>query len=349
MKAFCSLICGLILFAQGFSQIVIDQNDMPKEGDTLRMSIANVLSADYTKTGIDTTWDFSLLRKTGQTVDTFLNVLNVPAVYWIVFTPVLVCNLASPATSPIPVPGIVISDLFTFYKKSSTAFNNLGLAFQISAIPVMVKYDNPDILYSLPCEMGKTWNSIAASSASLPGLGYYSTKRNRTSHVDGWGHLITPFGNYQTIRVKSQYVENDSIYLDTLNQGFPITRNVTEYKWLAKNQGEPLLTITEEGSSVSIFYRDILNHEGINEKNNGNVSVSPNPSEGSFAIRAHQLNSSVQIKIINMIGTTVIEDVIHMKSGASEILNYPSLKDGLYLIKVIDKMNTYTGKLLIKK
>ncbi|MEI6900603.1 MAG: hypothetical protein WCL00_12050, partial [Bacteroidota bacterium] len=195
MKKIFLLFSAIFLTFSVFSQITIGQSDMPSEGDTLRMSFADSLLVDYTKPGIDTTWNFSMLHKSNQTIDTFMNVTNVPAVYWLVFTPGIVANLASPVSAAIPLPGVVIDHLFAFYKKSSSAFNNLGLAFQISGIPIMVKYANPDVYYTLPLMMGATWNSVAASSASLPGIGYYATSRNRTSQVDGWGHLITPYGN----------------------------------------------------------------------------------------------------------------------------------------------------------
>ena len=346
MKKIIFLLSVLLLGFQGFSQITIDQGDMPSVGDTLRMSFADSLLVDYTKTGNDTTWDFSMLKKSSQTIDTFMNVTNVPAVYWLVFTPGIVANLASPVAAAIPLPGVAIDHLFAFYKKSSSAFNNLGLAFQISGIPIMVKYGNPDIFYTLPMTMGTTWNSVAASSASLPGIGYYATSRNRTSHVDGWGHLITPYGNYQVLRVKSHYIEHDSIYLDTLSQGFPVTRDVTEYKWLAKNQGEPLLSITEESGSKVIMYRDIINHAGIFEKRYASLSVFPNPAFGPFKIRIPKLHSMVQLVIFNSHGARVINEIIHFTSGESELLNYRELTPGEYLLQVSDGKGVWVGKLV---
>jgi hypothetical protein len=39
--------------------------------------------------------------------------------------------------------------------------------------------------------------------------------------------------------------------------GFPLNRNITEYKWLGNGQGIPLLQINEEGPLVTATYRDI--------------------------------------------------------------------------------------------
>jgi hypothetical protein len=85
---------------------------------------------------------------------------------------------------------------------------------------------------------------------------YYSTQRIRSSEVDGWGNLITPFGTFATVRVKSTLNIHDSIYVDSLAIGFGFDRNIIEYKWLGKGYGIPLLQINEEGPLVTATYLD---------------------------------------------------------------------------------------------
>jgi hypothetical protein len=103
---------------------------------------------------------------------------------------------------------------------------------------------------------GQTWSSDAGFTLSLPGTGYISRQKNRTSEVDGWGTLTTPFGSFQTLRVKSIIAEHDSIYIDSLGWGYGLDRTITEYKWLGNDQGIPLLQVTEEGPLVTATYRD---------------------------------------------------------------------------------------------
>jgi hypothetical protein len=74
--------------------------------------------------------------------------------------------------------------------------------------------------------------------------------------VDGWGTLKTPFGIFSVIRIKSLISQRDSLYIDSLGTGFPMQRTITEYKWLGKNSGIPILQISEEGFSVTAIYRD---------------------------------------------------------------------------------------------
>jgi hypothetical protein len=239
-----------------FSQIVVNQDDMPVAGDTLRVSVTNVVPAGYKKTAMDTVWNFAALEALSQRVDTFVTASSTPAGYQFVFVLLGGANLASPRNSA-PFPGLPLTNGFTFFKNSATSYSDLGSAYTVQGIPLPAKYDVPDKLFQFPMSPGLTWSSASSFALSLPGLAYYGTQRFRENIVDGWGNLITPFGEFQTLRVKSTLVMNDSIYIDSLGTGFPFIRNVVEYKWLAKGQGIPVLQVNEEGSLVTATYRDI--------------------------------------------------------------------------------------------
>ena len=66
---------------RGLTQITIDQTDMPNPGDTLRVSISTIIPGDYTKTGMDTTWDFSALFAMNQQLDSFVTKQSTPVVF----------------------------------------------------------------------------------------------------------------------------------------------------------------------------------------------------------------------------------------------------------------------------
>jgi len=266
----------VFLFAIGWfaisplcAQIVVNQSDMPSSGDTLRVSVTNIVPAGYANTAMDTTWNFAALEASTQKVDTFVSVTSTPVLYWFFFLPAG-ANLAAPR-SDIPIPGLPITEGFTFFKKSSSSFNDLGYAYTIQGVPLPAKYDNPDKLYQFPMTPGLTWSSVASFAISIPGIGSYSTQRVRSSEVDGWGDLTTPYGTFPTLRVKSTLAIHDSIYIDTLGMGFPLNRNITEYKWLAKGKGIPVLQIDEEGPLVTATYRDFYRMSGLPL----NVSLGP--------------------------------------------------------------------------
>lgn len=238
------------------SQVIVNQSDMPVAGDTLRVSITNVVPAGYASTAMDTAWNYSILEALSQRVDTFVNVTATPVLYQFFFVLQGGANLASPRNSS-PVPGLPVSQGFTFFKNSSSSYGDLGSAYTAQGIPLPAKYDNPDKLYQFPMSPGLTWSSVSAFAITVPNIAYYSTQRTRSNIVDGWGSLLTPFGTFQTLRVKSTLAIHDSVYIDSLGAGFPINRSIIEYKWIAKGKGIPVLQVTEEGSLVTATYRDI--------------------------------------------------------------------------------------------
>jgi len=293
------------------------------------------------------TWNFSSLNRMSQQVNSYVSMQTIPPLYWFTFIPGIVSNLASPANNLPSFPGIPVSNFFTFYMKSASSFSDIGFAFQLSGIPISLKYDSPDVYYEFPCTMGNTWSSNSFTDISIPGLAYFSSSRTRTSHVDAWGNLTTPFGTFQTIRIKSEVVERDSIYLDTLSGGLPYTRNITEYKWLGQGQGIPLLQINEEGLVKTAIYRDNVNQTGINDIWKEAINVFPNPSNGVFTINNGEIQLPAHMQILNPEGGTVFEKELLASNGNTISLNLSFLSSGIYILNMISKEIIYTGKVVI--
>ena len=345
MKKYILLGVLLVLFIPAIAQVVIDQSDMPKAADTLRVSLTTTIPGDYIQTGPGMTWDFSGLNKMSQLVNSFVDISSTPLIYQYVFIPGMISNIASPGINLPAFPGIPFSNYFTFYNESDSLFSDAGFAFQLSEIPIMLKYDTADVYYKLPCTMGDSWTSHSFSSISFPGLAYFSTSRSRTSQVDGWGNLITPYGTFQTIRIRSEVIEQDSVFMDTL--GIPYTRTITEYKWLGKGQGIPLLQINEEGLVKTAIYRDNAGNTGLNEIGNESVQVYPNPSSGFCTISLEGKHFPVHIQILNARGIIVMDKDIPVSfrnSISFDLSDYPT---GFYIIKLIDKEVIYNGKIFI--
>lgn len=256
MKRAIQILILFISMTEALGQIVVDQTDMPVSGDTLRVSITNVVPIGFEQTAMDTIWDFTSLQPISQRVDTFVNVTQTPLLYQFIFTPGIVANLASPRNGSF-LPGVAVTDGFTFFHNTASAFSDVGSAFTVEGLPFPARYDIPEKIYAFPMNQGNAWESISTFAINVPELVYFSTQRHRTSFVDGWGELKTPFGTFQTLRVKAIIQEHDSVYIDSLQIGFPFTRNIIEYKWLAKQKGIPVLTVTQEGSMVTATYRDI--------------------------------------------------------------------------------------------
>ncbi len=249
------VLAGWILPAS-VAQITITRSDMPLPGDSLRVSITNNVPDGFRRSAMDTTWNFSMLEPLAQRVDTFSAAIAAPAVYQLVFVMLGGANLASPR-GLVPVAGFPVSQGFTFYKNSDAAFEELGSGYMVQGFPLPVRYDVPEKIYQFPATPGDQWNSASAFALTLPSLGYYGTLHVRHSTVDGWGMLTTPYGTFQTLRVKSEVTVYDTVHIDSLGAGFSIDRVINEYRWLANGQGVPVLQINEENSLATAVYRDI--------------------------------------------------------------------------------------------
>jgi hypothetical protein len=237
-------------------QVVITSDDMPDPGDTLRVSITAEVPQGFMQTGRDTVWDFSMLSPMNQKVDTFVNVTQTPSLYWLFFVPNVVANLASPKGVSDFFPGFPVEQYYTFYKNEPDGFFDAGFAFTMMGIPIPAKYDQADLYYSFPLDTNSNWNSASEVTISMPGLFHFSQSRNRTSFVDGWGTVLTPFGTFETIRVRSALIQHDSLWVDSLGFGMGMVRNITEFKWMSPDMGIPVIQINQEGQFVTATYRD---------------------------------------------------------------------------------------------
>lgn len=254
---FCSTL-GMFALLQASAQVTISADDMPHPGDSLRVSMTNALPVGFEQTAFDTVWDFSSLTPVTQRVEPFVAATAVPQEYWLVFIPSIITNLAAPANMNIPIPGFPVSSSYTFYNNTAVGFDDVGSAFKINGIPVTLKYDQPDRWYPFPLAPGMEWNSASSASLTIPSLAYISSERERTNEVDGWGTLVTPFGTFSTLRVKSELIQNDSISVESMGLKLSFPRHIIQYKWLAPGGGIPVLQINEELNMVSAIYRDSL-------------------------------------------------------------------------------------------
>lgn len=346
-------ISFLILNFAGVSQITIDQNDMPQAGDTIRLSSAvDFGNLNYEETGNDFAWDFSQLTFLTQRVDTFVSVSQTPWVYQLIFF--LSANLAFPGQDFDQLPGFAVTDYFNFYKNSSSEYKSVGFGVTMNGIPIPNKFDDPDIIFRFPISIGDVDSSFSNYNLDIPGIGYYGGWKKRINYADGWGELTTPYGTFETVRIKSDIIQYDSLYIDSLGFGFPIMRSFTEYKWLGNNFGLPLCTVVDDGLIPTIEYIDsvrsyIISEITSKELLNTKLTVSPNPFINSLNLEIQFLqDADIFISLYNLNGESVSEvnnRHIHHTIGSQSItLKNLNIPNGIYLLHV--KIN---DEILVRK
>lgn len=361
MRSFINLFIITILFHWSVSaQITIDQNDMPDPGDTVRLSTALLLPGnDPAATGANYNWDYSGLIPVSQALDTFISVSTTPLAYQLYFNSPLDPNkatIASPQGSLAFIPGFEVNNVFEFYRETSGSFSFLGFGGELQGIPLPVKFTPPDVLYTFPLTPGKSDSSNSQFSLSLPGLGAVLVKRFRRNLADGYGTLVTPYGTFQTLRIKSVIEEYDSIYLDTLSQGIAINRNYTEYKWLGKGFDAPLLSVTVEGPLTTITYLDSNRNISSGTDNDKPAGVSfrlyPNPASDQLFLEFKLLRpSDIDARILSLDGRVIYEARLGRLNPGITLKNIPlpanRFTPGFYLVEILSDYGLSRQKVLI--
>ncbi|HAH59804.1 MAG: T9SS type A sorting domain-containing protein [Lentimicrobium sp.] len=255
-KTLLSFILCCSVLATAYAQITVSRDDMPAIGDTIRVSTALTTQTDPALTGENYTWDFSELTPVSQRVVSFVSPTSTPFFYQIVFNPAT-ANLATPIDALDFLAQFQMTDAYEFFKATAESYVRPGYAVTISGIPVPMKFNQPESLYKFPLTNDSPKDSsLSVYSIQFPGLGYFSIERNRVNEVDGWGQITTPLGTFDVLRVKSTIFEADSLYLDSLQMGTPIFRNIIEYQWIANNMSLPVMSISVEEGIQTITYPD---------------------------------------------------------------------------------------------
>jgi hypothetical protein len=353
-KTLLSIGC-VIAVITGIGQIVVDQNDMPSPGDTIRMSNSPDISGiDFEITGANHFWDFSELYPISQQIEEFFTVQQTPFLYQLVFTSA--ANLAKPFNELDQFPGFELSDPYEYYRNNSSDFRYVGFAVTLNGIPVPNKYTEPDIVYTFPLNYGKQDSSMASFSIALPGFGYYGGWKKRVNHADGWGTLKTPYGEFDVLKIKSDIYQYDSVYLDTMGTGFPLYREYIEYKWIGKDFGLPLCTVIDDEFFTTVSYIDSVRtlftgvYEDISPSEK--FSIFPNPADEYVTIQlADYRERTFDLLFFDglgslknrLMGLTTDKEERHIRLNLSEI----GLGKGVWLVVMISDGDPTIQKLIV--
>lgn len=341
----------------GFSQITYNSSDLLQPGDTLRYSTALTTGGiDVTLTGNNYNWDFSNLTAVSQRIDTFISVGSSPATYQFYFNNGLLypnnkATVVGLEESMDTVSMYQITNIHNFYREKNNKFELVGYGGELNGMGIPIKFDTNDIIYHLPISVNSQPDSSHSSYAlAIPGLGYVGQTKKRVVFVDGWGTLTTPFGTFNTIRIKSNIYQEDSVKIDSMPFPLPaLKRNIVEYSWLAKGYGKPILKVsTILGIPSNIEYVDSVrtNLIGLNEykRLKESIRVYPNPTFGKVKIVAPNELNSFSVKVLDSKGATVYQKEIKQNQSLIDL----KLEEGLYFMVIKTVKNQSVHKIIIK-
>ena len=317
MKKIFTPLFAFIAIASS-AQITITKADMPVANDTFRLSTANPVGIpDPTLTGANYTWDYSSLIPTIQNKDTFFAVSATPFLYQLYFNnsflyPNYKAQVAHKGDN-VNFVVVTLSDVYDYYKSLTAQYTHVGFGANINGLPASVKYDSVDVIYHFPLNYLNSDSGVFKYNVSVPGIGYYGQRTKRVNEVEGWGTVITPFGTFQCLKVKSTKYVTDTIFYTTWNYGISLPHTDYEYKWLVNGKKVPVLQINKTGGvTSSVTYLDSLNSSlpqvGVieNSANEISLSIYPNPSNDQLNINYMLSKSaSVKIELLNVVGQSI--------------------------------------------
>ncbi|MEO0470275.1 MAG: T9SS type A sorting domain-containing protein, partial [Bacteroidota bacterium] len=356
MRNFILLLFTSFTFFSLNAQISINNNDMPVPGYAPWLSTPDTLfQIDASLTGPNFTWDFSGMTAIAQNRDSFISVNNVPLLIRVQFP--FSANLVRYLPTPDSIGPVGLGEGFQIFLNNSGGFQNLGFGGEINGIPLVLENDPVEVIYDFPLQFGNEDSSSSVAELSVPGLVFYRQERTRVSEVDGWGSLTTPYGSFDVLRQKSVVTGRDSIAFDTLNVAFSLPKQA-EYKWLAKEEGVPVLQVTTTISDslnleipTSVAYVDSFRNlnppTSIERPRVESLAFYPNPASDQLQIAwSDMLSADARLEVIDINGKIVLEKAIH--SGFDPI-PLGGLSQGVYQVRLWNHGQWFAGKLLIQR
>lgn len=362
-KIYFLTFLGLMSMSSLKAQITITQSDFASADDTIFMSKSTQLTTvDVSSTGASQYWDYSYLVADTQRVDTFYNPSTASTTYQFAFNnSFTAADYASTyytkmSTNSIPGAGtgmlpITIENPVRFTKVSSNSVKTTGIGLDINSTSMPVQFDTLDVVYQLPFTYLDQWDSTSYLELDLSALIGVIVKRNqvRSSIVDGYGTLVTPFGTFDAVRVKSEVTYYDSVYYDmgTGGQWYGVpTPADTEYEWWTSGNKRPVLkVISQAGIPTSIEYKDkpIITASISNQDLTQQWSVYPQPAIDVFSVNTQSTQGLISVFDLN--GRILQTQMVQSNVTTLEVSALPK---GVYVIEYQSELGVDTKKLIIQ-
>lgn len=332
------------------AQISVTNVDFPAGGDSVWYSTASANGIDFLTTGPNTTWDYSALTPTGNSVYyhrgpnlmSGLASINfgsfAPTKYKATF---FIESDALPIAQVSQLLQLPIDNLFEFTKVSPDSVTALGYSFSASGQLISFRSDTIEKKYNLPFTYQDAWAGRGYTDIDLNPVfdAIWRQKRQRISEVDGWGSITTPYGTYNVVRVKHEIKEQDSIRLTlpVIGQTWvPINLPTSyEYEFWANGEDIPILKITTTSlagneTAIAVEYKDIP-ALGVEDLALENIQLYPNPAQTVITISGLKQGSTIEITDVN--GRLI--QSIAKTSNPAESIETSQFGKGIYFVKVM--------------
>lgn len=330
MKKLLPAIIMLLISSSTIAQISIVSSDMPKSGSksTVTTAIPTSINLMLDQTGANYTWDYSNLAKLTDDVVTYDKATDISSIY-IFFG---INAFGRKVFDEMTFGAVTIKDVYDFYKNSSSKFQAVGRGISFNGTPIPSFFTDNDNIYEFPVQFGNNLSDNFKVIFTLPGLITLTQSGTRTTNVDGWGQVTTPYKTYDCLRVYSKVEQTNKVESDLIPIPIQVPTNLIEYRWIAKGEVIPVLTIrgTEVAGNFVPNYVAYRSEDPIKQSTDdvyaNKVNIYPNPAVNSLNINVD--NGIInQVTIVNSVGKTVY-------TGTDVSVDISSFNKGIYFVTV---------------
>lgn len=349
MKKWILSVALLVICYTGFAQITIGTADMPAAGDNITLTNASIISLSaYTAindTGGNHVWDFSNLIYSSQSTQSYKSAADISFIYGFALPS---GTFGYKAADSIPLVNsflpVSVQSIYSFDNMVSNPdkLETIALGISVDSFPLPVSYTDPDVVYFLPLIYGDTNYAPYELTISIPGSFTMQEKGSRTTKVDGWGTIVTPYITTPAncLRLRSEKDEVDSLSIDSINIAIPVT--TVEYKWMVKGKHAPVLQVTTNvvaGIEVvtGITYLDTPRNLSVANTTAAisKLAAYPNPAvNGVVSISVPEGWTNPTVQIFDIQGKEVAT------FSNTKSLNIAALASGNYIARVVAEGNT---------
>jgi len=143
----------------------------------------------------------------------------------------------------------VQGELYSYHDVQPSHFDHLGSGL-ISGDLKFIQPGEEDA--PLPLEYGSNWSENLADTLEIVDGFYIVTISVINSTVDGWGLLKLPIGDYQSLRLRDDYIQVSNTYISNILTTSDTTRFI-DYNWIGKQAISLLFVTSADGNTDPDF------------------------------------------------------------------------------------------------
>ncbi|MEY4126287.1 MAG: hypothetical protein RL737_476 [Bacteroidota bacterium] len=322
----------------GFTQITIDQSDMPSVGDYIpRRSDTMTVLPGPGGSGPNQVWNFTALSNNVISENT--NVISVAS---------------TPNGNQFGGSNMAMTNdnaNYLYFNKSAQAFTTQGYSGDLLGTGTINAQFSPDLtLHQFPRTFGSSFTDTYGIDVIVPGaainplISQIHFKRSSVvkDTTDAWGQITTPFGTYDVLRIHTMETYVDSVWAQPL---FPPTWSLVStsadtthsYSWVGKGGKLAIAEMSFDTLGVPKIFKWTEMQGiavGLTENQTSEIKITPNPTSSSGIISIQSCEIGEKFTLVNTLGKVVMEGCILTKPLE---LNLTNLDQGLYILTLGDK------------